>query len=119
MLEYGFCNYPCGCGEYEDWFEVEREYRSWGWGLFGSGLALTAVGTVIWFADDINGSKDNNKIAFSSLVSLGGLAVVTGTIILIYDYYKFGRYPYVLGIQYQPEFILSPQMIGLGVSGRF
>ena len=117
--DYGFCNRPCGCGPYEDWSEVEKEYRSWGWGLFGSGLALTAVGTGIWFADDINGSKDNNQIAFASMVSLGGLALTTGIIILIYDYYKFGRYSFYSGIQYQPEIFVSPQITGIGISGWF
>ncbi|MBO4351189.1 MAG: hypothetical protein J6A01_09630 [Proteobacteria bacterium] len=105
----------CNC-EYKGYYIIADQYKKWGWGLFGSGLGLVAIGTGLYFADDMSGNKDNNKIAMASLVSLGGAAVITGISLLLVNSIKFSG---LYSLQYFPEFFVSPQMIGLGISDWF
>ncbi|MBO4350371.1 MAG: hypothetical protein J6A01_05415, partial [Proteobacteria bacterium] len=101
------------------WNVVSAYYREWGWGLFGTGLGLVAIGTGILFADDIGGNKDNNKIVMSSLVSLGGVAAITGVGLLIASAVIARKHPALMIMQLQPELYFSPQLSGFGISGRF
>ncbi|MBQ1925002.1 MAG: tetratricopeptide repeat protein [Proteobacteria bacterium] len=99
------------------WGDLARQYESWGWGLFGTGLELIAIGTGVMFADDI-GKQGTNAIIFASLGSLGGVALISGISLLLAKTYIIDDYR-AEGFNLQPELFVSPEMTGIGFSGRF
>lgn len=101
------------------WGDLARQYESWGWGLFGGGLGLIAIGTGVMFADDI-GKQGTSAIIFASLGSLGGVALISGISLLIAKAYVIDDFhSEVFDLQWQPELFISPEMTGIGFSGRF
>ena len=81
------------------------------------GLELIAIGTGVMFADDI-GKQGTNAIIFASLGSLGGVALISGISLLLAKTYIIDDYR-AEGFNLQPELFVSPEMTGIGFSGRF
>lgn len=95
----------------EDWEHDSALYRGWGWGLFGTGLALAGARTALLIVDVVTGIF---------LVPVGALMVIPGVGLLIADAVKFNKYRDAeTGFSWQPNTYVSPQMTGFGVSGRF
>lgn len=68
-------------------------------------------------ADDI-GKQGTNAIIFASLGSLGGVALISGISLLLAKTYIIDDYR-AEGFNLQPELFVSPEMTGIGFSGRF
>ena len=115
------------------WEETSKVYRGFGWGLFGGGLVFTGLGIGIAVAlpkkeKDSNNSDSSDEGCGSAagigamFIVFGGLAVGAGIGLLIADAIKFNPYrrgEVADGFQWNPDIIVSPQMSGFGISGRF
>ena len=115
-----------------DWEYESSLYRGWGWGLFGGGLLFTGLG--IWLVVDHPrrvkkaGNCDPGGEGCGTgagvgavLILAGGIPLVVGIGLLIADAVQFNPYrrgEVANGFQWNPEIIVSPQMAGLGISGR-
>ena len=71
FLEDGDC-YPANPPFSNDHFTF------WGWVMAGTGLALTTVGTGLFFADPISGDIFNNTLTSTALITLGGANFIAG-----------------------------------------
>ena len=102
------------------WEQEANAYRRWGWGLFASGLAVGITGGIM------AGLGMNYKIGGEyaipglALSLIGGEVLIAGIGVLIADAVKFNKYRDAkTGFSWQPNFYVSSQMTGFGVSGRF
>ncbi len=118
----------------EGWEREAALYRGWGWGLFGGGLAA-AIGGYAMMATGVfecgisaglaGGAADCSrperlaKAGFSFFI-IGGAATITGIGLLIADAVKFNPYRRASkNVSLRPEIYVSPEITGLGISGRF
>ena len=116
-----------------DWEHRAKLYRGWGWGLFGVGLVFTGLG--IWLVVDHPkrvrraGNCDPSGEGCGTgagvgavLILAGGIPLVVGIGLLIADAVKFNPYrrgEVANGFEWHPDIFVSPQMSGIGISGRF
>ncbi len=121
----------------ENWEHESALYRGFGWGLFGTGLLLGTTGIIVFAAApakdyDIVEDDDDDEVdvvkrmepgtekAILGLLLGGAALVITGSALLIADAVYFNQYRNkTSSFTWHPEFYLSPEMTGLGVSGRF
>ncbi|MBO4349578.1 MAG: hypothetical protein J6A01_01350 [Proteobacteria bacterium] len=100
-----------------DWKHQSNLYRGWGWGLLGAGVVSLAVGTGLMISDS---SDDSKVVTGIFLAPIGAAMIIPGVSLLIADAVKFNKYrDDATGFSWQPNFYVSPQMTGFGVSARF
>ena len=120
----------------EGWEHESALYRGWGWGLFGGGLAISlggiAMGILSVFelgacgalaggdaSNSCKGMTPTGAAGFSFWL-IGGAATLTGIGLLIADAVKFNPYRKASKtVSLRPEVYVSPEITGLGISGRF
>ncbi len=110
-----------------DWKHQSDMYWKWGWGLFGGGAALELIGMGVMvygiYLTEPRSSKGKAAIiSGAAMTFIGGAAFFTGIGLLIANEVKFGAYrrgEAASGFQWQPELVITPEMSGFGISGRF
>ncbi|MBQ9396810.1 MAG: hypothetical protein IJU23_15015 [Proteobacteria bacterium] len=110
-----------------DWKEQSDLYWRWGWGLFGGGAAVELIGLGVMvygiYLTEPRSSKGKAAIiSGAAMTFIGGAAFFTGIGLLIANEAKFGAYrrgEVADGFQWQPELVITPEMSGFGISGRF
>ena len=117
-----------------DWQADSSRYKKIGWGLFGGGAGLIAVGAIVWFfslieavGDALAGGDDNRFVAglFASyfMVGIGSIAFFSGIGVLIYEAVHFA--PYKKGeiagntFEWRPSIVATPDYQGFGLDFRF
>lgn len=128
----------------ETLMDMQREsklYKGFGWGLFGTGLAMGIAGITVMLyygfeyndkknkIDSIGESKPINKNYYDvrvntgdALTGIGTLFTLTGIALLIAEAVKFAplRNTQIAGdFIFHPEFYMTPEMSGIGISGHF
>lgn len=119
----------------DGWEHESALYRRWGWSLFGGGLAFAIGGGIMAFSGgmgsaltSIGGGEGYERgialermgTAGLSLGIIGAAATFTGIGLLIADAVKFNPYRKASKtVSFMPEIYLTPEMTGLGISGRF
>ena len=79
----------------DDWHREAALYHGWGWGLFGSGLGMAAIGFVlVGTSSYITDDKKGYDTAFVRLIGasigcIGILTAIVGSGLLIADAVKF------------------------------
>lgn len=129
----------------ETLMDMQREsklYKGFGWGLFGTGLAMGIAGitVMLYYGFEYNDKKnDFDKSGHDSgsidkyyydvrvttgdaLTGIGTLFTLTGIALLIAEAVKFAplRNTQMAGdFIFHPEVYMTPEMSGMGISGRF
>ena len=103
------------------WEQEANGCRRWGWGLFASGLAVGITGGLMagfGMTDKLDGDYVMPGLVLSLI---GGEALIAGIGLLIADAVKFNPYRELKkrGLSMMPNFYITPEFTGLGISGRF
>ena len=120
-----------------NWRKDSDLYKGLGWGFFGSGLLIGVAGTIVTLTAIDNYNEVTREENFSTsnrdkyqtqmnwgnaVMAIGAAFTITGIGLLIAEAVKFG--PYRRGevagdFTWHPEFYVTPEMSGFGISGRF